>query len=201
MAQLSGTEGYAEEASSLLDIYESISFADMQAKILHLIPQEPCRVLDIGAGTGRDAAGFAALGHDVVAVEPVEEMRAGAQKLHPSPRIEWIDDGLPTLAVVRARAGTFDVVTMTAVWMHLDERQRQEAMPTVAALVRPGGVLILSLRYGPVPPGRRMFEVSAEETIALAAAQGLEVLMNEATPSLRARTVPVTWKRLAFRKA
>lgn len=74
-------------------------------------------------------------------------------------------------------------------------------MPTVAALVRPGGVLILSLRYGPVPPGRRMFEVSAEETIALAAAQGLEVLMNEATPSLRARTVPVTWKRLAFRKA
>jgi SAM-dependent methyltransferase len=201
MVRLSGTEGYAAGASSLLDIYERISFADTQAKILHLIPQEPCRVLDIGAGTGRDAAGFAALGHDVVAVEPVDEMRAGAQKLHPSPRIEWIDDGLPALAVMRTRAGTFDVVTMTAVWMHLDERQRQEAMPNVAALVRPGGVLILSLRYGPVPPGRRMFEVSAEETIALAAAEGLEVLMNEATPSLRARTVPVTWKRLAFRKA
>jgi len=201
MMRLSGTEGYAEEASSLLDIYESISFADMQAKIMHLIPEEPCRVLDIGAGTGRDAAGFAASGHDVVAVEPVDEMRAGAQKLHPSPRIEWIDDGLPTLAVVRARAVTFDVVTMTAVWMHLDEHQRQEAMPNVAALVRPGGVLILSLRYGPVPPGRRMFEVSAEETIALAATQGLSVVMNEATPSLRPRTVPVTWKRLAFRKA
>jgi len=201
MMRLSGTEGYAEEASSLLDIYESISFADMQAKIMHLIPEEPCRVLDIGAGTGRDAAGFAALGHDVVAVEPVDEMRAGAQKLHPSPRIEWIDDGLPALAVVRARAVTFDVVTMTAVWMHLDEHQRQEAMPNVAALVRPGGVLILSLRYGPVPQGRRMFEVSAEETIALAATQGLSVVMNEATPSLRPRTVPVTWKRLAFRKA
>ena len=29
------------------------------------------------------------------------------------------------------------------------------------------------MRHGPVPPGRRMFDVSAEETIALAAGHGL----------------------------
>jgi hypothetical protein len=46
-------------------------------------------------------------------------------------------------------------------------------MPRVAGLVRLGGVMMLSLRYGPVPPGRRMFDVSADETIRLARAEGL----------------------------
>jgi hypothetical protein len=32
--------------------------------------------------------------------------------------------------------------------------------------VRNGGIVIMSLRHGPIPTGRRMFEVSAEETIA-----------------------------------
>ena len=48
--------------------------------------------------------------------------------------------------------------------MHLDEQQRKRAMPRVAGLVRQSGVMMLSLRHGPVPPGRRTFEVSADET-------------------------------------
>ena len=102
-ASISGTENYADEAPELLKRYESISFADAHAPVLHLIPQAPCRVLDIGSGTGRDAAGLAALGHSVVAVEPTEELRRGAMLLHPSPMIEWLDDSLPRLTAVRAR--------------------------------------------------------------------------------------------------
>src|SRR5205085_4894628 len=145
---------------------------------MHLIPKEPCRVLDIGAGTGRDAAGFAVLGHRVVAVEPTEEMRRGAMALHPTPSIEWLDGSLPDLASLRARAEQFDVVMLTAVWMHLDEQQRRRAIPNLAALVRSGGVMAMTLRHGPVPPGRRMFEVSAEETIYLAQPLGLSVVLH-----------------------
>src|ERR1700731_4832359 len=112
-----GTENYAEEAPELLKRYESISFADTHRSVMHLIPTEACRVLDIGAGTGRDAAGFAAGGNRVVAVEPTGEMRRGAMALHPSPLIEWVDDSLPDLASVRARGEQFDVVMLTAVWM------------------------------------------------------------------------------------
>jgi SAM-dependent methyltransferase len=197
--QVSGTEHYAEEAPDLLKRYESISFAETHRSVMHLIPNEPCRVLDIGAGTGRDAAGFAALGHCVVAVEPTEEMRRGAMALHPSPLIEWLDDSLPGLATVLARGEQFDVVMLTAVWMHLDEQQRRRAMPNVAALTRESGVMIMTLRHGPVPPGRRMFEVSAEETIGLAQPLGFRcVLSREAESSLR--QPGVTWTRLAFRK-
>ena len=69
--RVSGTEHYAEEAPDLLKRYETISFAETHRSVMHLIPKDPCRVLDIGSGTGRDAAGFGELGHRVVAVEPV----------------------------------------------------------------------------------------------------------------------------------
>ena len=51
-------------------------------------------------------------------------------------------------------------------------------MPRVAKLLRAEGVLALSLRHGPVPPGRRMFEVTADETIGLAQTEGLRLLLR-----------------------
>jgi SAM-dependent methyltransferase len=197
--RVSGTENYAEEAPDLLQRYESISFADTHRSVTHLIPNDPCHVLDIGAGTGRDAAGFAAMGHRVVAVEPTEELRRGAMALHPSPLIEWLDDSLPELATVLARGEQFYVVMLTAVWMHLDEQQRRRAIANVTALVRQGGVMIMTLRHGPVPPGRRMFEVSAEETIGLAQPAGFRCVLNQEAES--SRQPGITWTRLAFRKA
>jgi len=122
--RVSGTEGYAEEAEALVEQYERLPFADVHRQVLHLIPTAPGRVLDIGSGTGRDAAGLAAMGHNVVAVEPTAELRMRAAALHPSPRIEWLDDSLPNLTRLTRRGESFHVVMLTAVWMHLDERQR-----------------------------------------------------------------------------
>lgn len=200
MLGLAGTEGYAEEAEQLFERYEGITMADVHRLTLPLIPRTPCRILDIGAGTGRDAAGFAGLGHRVVAVEPVDVLRLRAAALHGSPDIEWIDDGLPALRKVRERDETFDVVALTAVWMHLDEEQRRQAMPVVASLASPGGLVILSLRHGAVPPGRRMFEVSARETVRLAMAEGLGVLLNERAFSAIPRPDGVVWTWLVFAK-
>ncbi|MGH7093988.1 MAG: class I SAM-dependent methyltransferase, partial [Stellaceae bacterium] len=152
-----------------------------------------------GAGTGHDAAGFATLGHRVVAVEPTAALRAGAMALHPSPRIEWVDDLLPDLHLVRRRGEVFDLVMLTAVWMHLDKRQRRRAMPRVASLLRPGGTMIMSLRYGPVSAGRRMFAVPAQETIELAASRGLRPILNQPAQSVL-QSPGVSWRRLAFLK-
>jgi SAM-dependent methyltransferase len=200
MARLSGTEGYAQEAATLLEMYESIPFEKSKERVLPFLPPPPARLLDIGAGTGRDAAGFAALGYDVVAAEPTDEMREGAKRLHAAARVEWLDDGLPELGVLRGRGDSFDAVTMTAVWMHLDEAERRRGMPNVASLLRPNGILAMTLRYGPVPTGRRMFEVSTTETIALAAGSGLDLLVEEDAPSRLKRAVSVTWKRLVFKR-
>jgi len=197
-ARVSGTEGYAEAAEALLN--QRLSFIDVHGPILHLIPAAPCRVLDIGSGAGGDAASFAELGHSVVAVEPTDELRIPAIARHPSSSIEWLDDALPDLNSLLARAETFDLVMLSAVWMHLDASQRRHAMPKVASLIRMGGMMIMSLRHGPVPQGRRMFEVSADETIQLAREQGLDAVLNLRTDSVQEvnRRAGVTWTRLAF---
>jgi len=200
--QVSGTEGYADEAEELFRRYESIAAAAAHGAVLHLIPTAPSHVLDIGSGTGRDAAWFAAQGHRVVAVEPTDAMRLPAMALHPSPRIEWLNDSLPDLALLRARGEKFDVVMLTAVWMHLDAQQRRRAMPNLASLVQARGVVIMKIRHGPVPEGRRMFEISPEETIGLARMQGLDPVLNMRTESSQEqnRVAGVTWTNLAFVK-
>lgn len=200
MTEASSTAGYAAQAEALVSRYESIAFSDIHAAILPLLPAPPAHVLDIGAGTGRDAAGFAALGYRVTAVEPTAELRRAAVALHPSPLIEWLDDGLPDLPALAGRGGVFDVVMLTAVWMHLDGAERQRAMPHLAALVRTGGVMALSLRHGPVPAGRRMFDVSASETIDLARPHGLRCILRRTDEDAQLRRPGVTWDRVAFVK-
>jgi hypothetical protein len=73
--------------------------------------------------------------------------------------------------------------------MHLDQQQRRLAMPNLAALVQPGGTVIMKIRHGPVPVGRRMFEVSPEETIELAEMQALLPVLNLRTESISRRIV------------
>ena len=54
--RISGTENYAEEAPELLKRYERVSFADRHRSVMQLILTARGRVLDIGAGTGRDGS-------------------------------------------------------------------------------------------------------------------------------------------------
>jgi SAM-dependent methyltransferase len=202
MATIDGTQGYDRDVEAFFERADGISFADKYDAVLHLIPAAPARILDIGAGSGKDAADFAALGHTVLAVEPTPVLLAKAIARHAHPAIAWLADGLPDLAAVRARGETFDLILLSAVWMHLDAAQRERAMPNVAALTADGGVVILSLRHGPVPPGRRMFEVSADETVGLARAEGLRPRLQEERGSIQAanRLAGVTWTLLAFEK-
>lgn len=200
--EIKGTQGYADEAADLLVRYESFGFEDAHRAVLHLMPRAPGVVLDIGAGTGRDAAYFASRRHRVVAVEPTEELRIPASELHPSPSIEWIEDGLPKLERIVARREHFDLILLSAVWMHLDAAERCRAMPIVASLLGPGGTMFMTLRHGAVPEGRRMFAVSAEETVTLARAQELNIKFNQHAESRQNanRRAGVTWTTLVFEK-
>ena len=61
----------------------------------------------------------------------------------------------------------------------------------------------MTLRHGPVPAGRRMFEVTAEETIALAEQEGLRATLNVQRPSILSanRAAGVSWTTLALMKS
>ncbi|MGW1164331.1 class I SAM-dependent methyltransferase [Streptomyces sp. NPDC002550] len=195
---MASTAGYGEAAEALAEQYESVTFAEVHREVLHLFPSRPSRVLDVGAGSGRDAAALAAQGHRVVAAEPTTELRSLGRRLHAGRRIEWTDDALPELPGLFAAGSRFDLILLTAVWMHLDEQQRALGMARLAGLLATGGRIILSLRHGPVPTGRRMFPVTAQETIDLARGHGLDVLHHAQREDPHGRP-GVSWTYLGFR--
>lgn len=196
-----GTQGYEDIAARLIEQYEAGSFEEKHGPEMHFLRRRPCAVLDIGAGTGADAAWFARQGHRVVAVEPTSGLRKAAVVLHQGLGIDWVDDALPSLKVVRACNMRFDLLVLFAVWMHLDHAERETGMATLAALLAPKGLVVMTLRHGAVPPGRRMSEVTADETIKLAEAHGFTCIFNQRTESFQPlnRAAGVTWTRLAFR--
>jgi len=194
-----GAEAYEEKGETLFERFGGLDFDAVHAALSHLFPPPPARVLDVGAGSGRDAAVLAAAGHRVTAVEPAAALRLRAMARHRSPRIDWVDDGLPALARLGADAA-FDLVLLSGVWHHLDAGERRLAMPRLAALLAPGGRLLLSLRHGPLADGRRLFAIDPAEVRRLAEAAGLATLLETTGDSIQAenRAAGVTWTFLAL---
>lgn len=195
-----GTEGYEDDAGWLIPRYESVSSAEKFRAVLHLFPESPSLILDVGAGTGVDAGWLVQQGHRIIAVEPVAAFRDAGSKLHSSPRIEWIEDSLPKLSKIMSRKKRFDLVLVSAVWNHLDPEAREHAMSSLASLVEVDRSLILSIRHGEPPINRRMFDVSVDETIRLAASHRLRLVTSTQTAStqLLNQQAGVTWSWLAF---
>lgn len=167
---------YNNNADQLFHRYESLQPEQVHERWLSLLSTQAGQACDIGAGSGRDARWLAAQGWDVVAVEPshLRELAAGtaeAQKpvtgLSKTGSITWLDDSLPELKKLRALDQRFDLILMSAVWMHLPASQHQRAMRIVSELLAPGGLLVISLRQGP-DDNKRFYSVCADDVIALA---------------------------------
>jgi len=167
---------YEQHAARLVGQYESLSFQDVHAGLTDMLPAAGATVLDVGAGSGRDAAWFAENGYDVVAVEPSDAMLARARALHPSSRIHWVSDSLPELANVRRLGLSFDLILLSAVWMHIPPAARQRSLRKLATLLAPKGRIAISLRLGSPDTERAMYEVSLPELSSLALQFGLRVV-------------------------
>lgn len=108
---------------------------------------------------------------------------------------------MPTLGEVSPH-GTFDLVTLCAVWQHLSDEDRAFAMPRLATIAARNGVIIMSLRHGPGAIGRRVFPVSSDMTVEMAQACGLRLIRRQDANSVQAsnQAIGVSWTWLAFEK-
>lgn len=155
------------------EAYEAFGFADIHRDSVPFLPPAPGLMLDVGAGSGRDAAWFAEQGWEVLAVEPAAGMREAAAQRHASPRLRWLDDRLPALTSVHRLGIVFDLVWLSGVWMHVPPEERRRGMRKLATLLKPGGRMVLTLRHGPAPEGRPMWPVDAHEVERLGLEFGL----------------------------
>ena len=185
---------YSRGFREFTDAYEAFGFEDIHAGAMPFLPSAPGLILDVGAGSGRDAAWFAARGFDVVAVEPATDLRLEAQRLHPGASIRWLDDRLPALTAAHRLGLSFDLIWASAVWMHMAPEERPRAMRKLATLLRPGGRMVLTLRHGPAPEDRPMWPVDAAEVERLGLENGLALRVATERTEDRQGRPDVRWQ-------
>ena len=95
-----------------------------------VVPADARRVLDLGAGTGKLTSVLLDLGHEVVAVEPDDDMRALID-----PRAEVLAGTAEDVPVAEA---SVDAVVVGQAWHWFDEAA---ALRSVRRVLRPGGTL------------------------------------------------------------
>lgn len=190
--------GYEARAAELARRYERLRPEAVHAAFVDFIPSGDGRLaLDIGAGSGRDAAWLQSRGFEVVAVEPAEGMRKAAAEHHGKEDIRWLDDRLPALTATHRLGLAFDVILLSGVFMHVPPDERPRAFRKVAALLKPGGRLLLSVRDGAAAPDRPIWPVPPGELEVYARDHGLAILQIANGVDLQDRA-DVRWTTYVF---
>jgi ubiquinone/menaquinone biosynthesis C-methylase UbiE len=124
-----------------------------------LVGEQPRDVVDLGAGTGKFTRALAAHGHRVVAIEPLEEMRAQLADAVPGVRV--LPGSAESMPLDDASA---DVVTSAQAFHWFDH---DEALPEIARVLRPGGRLglVWNSRDDRDPWMARLSAIIGNETI------------------------------------
>jgi SAM-dependent methyltransferase len=189
---------YDGRAERLANQYETFAAGDVHAWLTDLLPVAPGLILDVGAGSGRDAAWLAAQGHEVLAVEPSGSMRQQGQRLHGDTRIRWLEDRLPALTATLRLGLAADAILLSGVWQHIAPADRPRAFRKLVALLKSGGLLAITLRHGPAEPERDIHPVSLAEIETLARAHGVAVVRTAEAADAMGRA-DVTWTHVALR--
>ncbi len=163
-----------ENAENLIQQYDSVGFEDVHPELIEYFSSPPGKILDIGAGSGRDAAWLQKVGYEVIAVEPSEEMRIAGQRKNQN--VIWIDDKLPHLKKISADNGAFDAILISGVFMFLDKCDQQNSLKRLKQLLKTGGRMFLLVRFGSAEPERGLYDIDKKDLLNLIASEGFKVL-------------------------
>ena len=195
---MKNVEFYSTNATTLTSQYDGLNFEKVHEDWLDYIPENG-NVLDTGAGSGRDARYLAEQGLSVTAVEPslgLRQIGIENSKVH---NITWLDDSLPELSSVFKLETKYDLILLSAVWMHIPKSNRNRAIRKLSNLLKPNGKIIISLRHGKSPDERVMYDVSSSELATLATEYGLKckILSDGVNRDTLGRD-DVTWETVAL---
>ena len=186
---MTGPTYYDHNRNTLLATYNAPDLTEVHAAWApaHL-PFEPGFACYIGAGSGRDANWLASNRWEVVAVEPSTLRDRATRDSHQ--RVVWMNDALPDLRNLRALGRRFDLILLSAVWMHVAPNGRERAFRILSELLGPSGLLVITLRRGgdaAENAARGFHDTSADELISYA---------NRRAIALRSGTIRRDLRRL-----
>ena len=207
-----GVKGYERSIHQFIEASQALSFEDVCKDFLAFLPIGSARVLDVGSGAGQNSAALAKLGYSVVAVEPMLEFLEAARRKYGDLTAtlrrpygdltaSWRQGSLPALDCLGAHEEPFDFILVSAVWHHLDDADRAQAIERLVFLLKKGGKCALSLRNGPAGMGTFVHPTNVHHTIKQFKESGLEcVLCLQNQASVMRHKDNVTWSRIVLEK-
>jgi SAM-dependent methyltransferase len=145
--------------AEVADAYERGRPGYPEEAVRWMVGDDPVDVVDLGAGTGKLTRALVALGHRVVAVEPLDEMRA------------QLEAAVPGAHAVAGRAeamplpdGAADVIASAQAFHWFDH---DDALPEIARVLHSGGrlALVWNSRDDRDPWMSRLSAIIGNETI------------------------------------
>ena len=187
---------YTTAAAEHAAAYEAAAVPEMHTLMLrHFAPG--ARLLEIGCGSGRDAAFLLAHGRDVTATDASEGMIRAAAMAHPELAGRLVCAAFPLPARHALLQGQpFDGVYAVAAIMHVPDEELFEFAFQTKSLLRPDGTLLLSfstersgLSDDRDPVGRLFRERPPGEVRLLFERLGFRLLEQTTNPDGLGRTV------------
>ena len=205
---------YNENAKELSQQYLSKTFDEVHKSWSQFLPSiienSNARILDLGAGSGRDSkhlAELAAKTHNtennvqIFAVEPAKELSIIGENTTQLFNVKWLEDSLPALRNVTKQEISFDLILLSAVWMHIPPSDRARSIRKLANLLKPGGKLVISLRHGQTDEEckqRKMHHVCPDELKRLATDVGLFTKLETAKEEDKLGRNHVSWQTVVL---
>jgi 2-polyprenyl-3-methyl-5-hydroxy-6-metoxy-1,4-benzoquinol methylase len=167
---------YRRNAAAFSRRYHSVGFEEVHGFLLQDLPAAGAQVLDVGAGSGRDAAALAARGYLVTAVEPCAALREIGRASAKASNVRWLNDGLPGLERVAALGDRYDFILCSAVLIHVAPDGLAAAFASLAGLLNRRGRLAVTFRSRQAGESPTLFRDHSLRSVRAAAARaGLSV--------------------------
>lgn len=144
---------YASHAAECAARYDAADVLPLHELLQSLAPAGS-RVLEIGGGSGRDAAFLVHLGYDTTYTDGCEEMVREAVKRHPELATKARCAAFPLPDDHPLLLERYDMVLCAAVIMHLDDASLERLAMQLVRMVADTGRLVLSHSRGHRCPAR-----------------------------------------------
>lgn len=167
---------YDENAKQLTARYTSITTEEALPPFVQIIKNYTGTgdtALDIGSGSGRDAAWLAEHGWRVDAIDGSTALLAEAAILNNHPHIHYRYDRAPSFEEIRSLGTQYDVILMSAFIFHFDQAERQAILQFCRTVLAPAGLIYITLRRGPDSANRQIYDVPLEDIEKFSAKNGL----------------------------
>ncbi|MBN2645282.1 MAG: class I SAM-dependent methyltransferase [Desulfuromonadaceae bacterium] len=138
---------YTRQASDYARRADRDEVTDLQAVLRQWLPSR-CRVLELGGGSGRDAAWLQTQGYQVTYSDGCEAMVKQAVAQHGGLQGRALTAEVPLPSSHPLLGRRFDAVVAIALILHLDDGALAQTLAQLVALLVPAGRLILTSCVG-----------------------------------------------------